>query len=319
MTVSDDNFDHASSDRALGDPARGDASASQKRKITPWPEPKLDRMAASRGDADAVRTLFEGCQLLLVGPDGQFPVQRDADEAALVATPPGAFDPVRDLLIGSIGGRPWFARPSDANDVAALGTSETLRASDIRDGDREVAAAAVALLYWHRSEPRCDRCHGETTMVVGGGSRTCAQGHDNFPRTDPAVIMALVDSRDRLLLAHQRVWPAGRCSVLAGFVEAGESAEAALAREVAEEVGLRTGEIHYLHSQPWPFPRSLMLGFAARADGEPQPDGVEIEWARWFSRDEVTEQLASGELSLPGAASIAGRMIERWRAGHLLG
>ena len=151
-----------------------------------------------------------------------------------------------------------------------------------------------------------------------------AEGHEEFPRTDPATICLVHDGADRVVLGRQTVWPERMFSLLAGFVEAGESFETCVAREIAEEIGLSVRDVRYLGSQPWPFPRSLMVGFHAVADPE-QPfsfnDG-EIAEARWFTRDEVRAALAIGdwtsaaasqsELLLPGSISIAREIIESW-------
>ena len=139
-------------------------------------------------------------------------------------------------------------------------------------------------------------------------------------RSDPAVIVAVTDADDRLLLGRQPVWAKGRVSVFAGFVEAGESLEQAVHREVFEEVGLRLGPPRYLGSQPWPFPRSMMLGFTARAlDTALTLDAREIEAARWYTRGQLETALAHGELTLPMRTSIAHRMITAWRRGELPG
>ena len=142
-------------------------------------------------------------------------------------------------------------------------------------------------------------------------------GAEIFPRTDPAVIMLVHDGGDRCVLGRQVVWPPGRFSILAGFVEPGESAEGAVAREVAEEVGLEVTDVRYVGSQPWPFPQSLMLGFTARADGDTtlHLDEDEIEEARWFTRDELRS--GSGPRVLPPPVSIARHIIDRWVEGEL--
>jgi NAD+ diphosphatase len=167
----------------------------------------------------------------------------------------------------------------------------------------------------------------------GGWSRVAEDGREDFPRTDPAVICLIHDGGDRVLLARQHSWPETMFSLLAGFVEAGESLERCVEREMREEVGLEVRDIEYLGSQPWPFPRSLMLGFAARADpGRPLvfSDG-EIAEAHWFTRDEVRDALAAGgwrtrpeageaapaggaRLLLPGSISIARTIVESWVA-----
>jgi NAD+ diphosphatase len=180
---------------------------------------------------------------------------------------------------------------------------------------------SVAVLGWHATHTHCPRCGTPTEPVEAGWSRRCpADGSGHYPRTDPAVIMSVVDADDRLLLGHNPAWPDGRYSTLAGFVEPGESLEAAVRREVAEEVGVVVGEVEYLGSQPWPFPASLMLGFAARAvDPTISTDDVEITDARWFTREELRSAAAAGDVLLPSGVSIARRLVEHWYGGELPG
>ena len=187
--------------------------------------------------------------------------------------------------------------------------------------DAGLATAAVALDAWHDRHPRCPRCGAPTRVAQAGWSRVCeVDASEHYPRTDPAVIMAVVDADDRLLLGHAAAWPAGRWSTLAGFVEAGESAEQAVRREVHEETGVVVDEVVYAGSQPWPFPASLMLGFRARATSTAvHVDGVEMADARWFTRDELTAAVASGDVLLPGGASIARALVEQWWGGPLPG
>ena len=174
--------------------------------------------------------------------------------------------------------------------------------------------ASVALSNWHSVHPRCARCGEPTQVATSGWSRKCPVcGAEHYPRTDPAVIMAVVDDADRILLGRQQVWPPKRYSTLAGFVEPGESLEAAVRREVFEEAGVRVGEVTYQGSQPWPFPQSLMLGFSGRATStDVEVDGEELAHARWWSREELAADVASGELLLPPGVSIARRLIEQW-------
>ena len=181
--------------------------------------------------------------------------------------------------------------------------------------------AALALANWHAVHPRCARCGTPTLVVQAGWARSCpACGAEHYPRTDPAVIMAVVDDEGRLLLGRQAAWPPKRYSTLAGFVEPGESLEAAVRREVAEESGVVVGEVEYRGSQPWPFPSSLMLGFRGHAVGTAvEVDGVELAHARWWTREEFEADLASGELMLPPRVSIARRLIEDWYGGPVAG
>ena len=151
-------------------------------------------------------------------------------------------------------------------------------------------------------------------MYSGHARRCTVEGTDEFPRSDPAMIVLVTDPADRALLARNAAWPAHRVSILAGFVEAGESAEQAVAREVQEEVGIAVGEVHYLGSQPWPMPQSLMLGFRAEATGsmELKVDDDEIAEAGWYSRDELTAAVADGTIRLPPPVSIAHQIIQSW-------
>jgi NAD+ diphosphatase len=202
------------------------------------------------------------------------------------------------------------------------------------------------LLTWHDAAGFCPRCGLPSVPSPAGWSRMCPRHHEDFPRTDPAVIVLVHDGIDSMVLARQPIWPIGRMSVLAGFVEAGESLEHTVAREVLEEVGVRVTDVSYLGSQPWPFPRSLMLGFAARAEpgAELRPRAGEIEEAHWFDRAAVRQMIAAEaaskdggdrwlarppdadaaggdsargtafEVVLPGPVSIARRMVEGWVA-----
>lgn len=183
-------------------------------------------------------------------------------------------------------------------------------------GPRDVDAymTAVALTNWHRTHRFCPRCGAPTKAVLAGWVRRCERdGTEHYPRTDPAVIMAVIDEHDRLLLARNAAWPLGRRSVLAGFVEPGERLEAAVAREVSEEVGVLVDDVTYCDSQPWPFPASLMLGFTARArSGDLRVDADEIVEAEWYTRERLAAAVADGSLGLPGRLSIARRLLELW-------
>ncbi|MCL2466476.1 MAG: NAD(+) diphosphatase [Micrococcales bacterium] len=190
----------------------------------------------------------------------------------------------------------------------------------LSDRDAGLATAAVALDHWHTTSRCCPRCGGPTHATTGGWVRVCqADGSEHYPRTDPAVIMAVVDGDERILLGHNVAWPARRFSTLAGFVEAGESLEAAVRREVAEETGVQVTGVDYVASQPWPFPSSLMLGFRAHAQAAaPQPDGTELTDARWFTRSELVACVQGGQVVLPGRTSLARVLIEDWFGSRLL-
>lgn len=196
------------------------------------------------------------------------------------------------------------ARPAGLYEVAGL----------LSERDAGLMVHAVALENWQRLHRFCPRCGERTVIAAAGHIRRCpACGAEHYPRTDPAVIMLVTDDQDRALLGRQLHWPEGRFSILAGFVEPGESLEQAVVREVLEECGVRVGDVSYIASQPWPFPSSLMLGFMARATtSEIRVDGEEIHEARWCSRDDLRESIESGEILPPSGFSIAVRLIELW-------
>ncbi|WP_445169254.1 NAD(+) diphosphatase [Mycolicibacterium sp. Dal123E01] len=195
----------------------------------------------------------------------------------------------------------------------------------IDDVSAQLLASALALLNWHENARYSATDGSPTKAIKAGWSRVNPlSGHEEFPRIDPAIIVLIHDGHDRAVLARQTAWPQRLFSLLAGFVEAGESFESCVVREVAEEVGLAVTDVEYLGSQPWPFPRSLMVGFHAIGDPEQEfvfHDG-EIAEAGWFTRAEVREALEHGDWSsesntrllLPGSISIAREIIESWAA-----
>jgi NAD+ diphosphatase len=192
----------------------------------------------------------------------------------------------------------------------------------LSDRDAGLMTHAVALANWHETFTHCPRCGALTDPFASGHGRRCpVDGSEHFPRVDPAMIVLVTDPDDRCLLARNASWPERRVSILAGFVEAGESAEQAVAREVHEETGVVVTAVTYLGSQPWPMPQSLMLGFRAKADGhqEIHVDDDEIAEAHWYSRAELAAVVASGELRLPPPVSIAHHIIESWYGADLPG
>lgn len=183
---------------------------------------------------------------------------------------------------------------------------------------------AIGLAEWHHATRFCPRCGGTLLSRAAGHELRCTQcDRAQFPRTDPAVIMAITHGDgdgEAILLGRNRAWPAGRWSTLAGFCEPGETLEDAVRREVDEEVGVRVGEVAYFGSQPWPLPASLMLGFTGRAlTTEIDVDGAEIEEARWWTRTELAAALRSGELVVPRGISISSSLIESWFGGPVDG
>lgn len=191
--------------------------------------------------------------------------------------------------------------------------------ADLDDTDAGVLTTAVALANWHSRHRFCPRCGGPTVIEEGGWVRRCTvDDSQHYPRTDAAIIVAVTDDEDRILLARGPHWPEGRLSVLAGFVEAGESLEATVHREVMEEVGLSLTDLVYRGNQPWPFPASLMVGFTARATtDELTLDPTEIVQAQWFTRGELSFAARSGEIAIPPRVSIARHLIEHWHGGPI--
>ena len=184
----------------------------------------------------------------------------------------------------------------------------------------ELAAAAVALATWDKNTKFCERCGASLKLACAGWEKHCtACAHITYPRTDPAIIVAITDDAERLLLIHGATWQPGRYSVVAGFVEAGESLAAAVAREALEEPGIKISQASYYVSQPWPFPRSLMFAFTARAGGqqEPKADMQEVGHAFWVSREEFTQLVLEGKVIVPGRASSGHALVRAWYGREL--
>lgn len=263
-------------------------------------------------------------------------------DAALVTCTPAEVGPAEWALLGAGGdGTPLLLAavepPTEAIDAAPAETWLGLRdTGGMLDPEQtELFVEAVALAGWLRDARYCSHCGGETQLQQAGWSRRCGScGREHFPRTDPAVIVA-VESEDgeRLLLGANAQWRGRMYSCFAGFVEAGESLENTVHREIEEEAGVLLSSLRYVSSQAWPYPRSLMIGFRATATGErrARPDGEEIIDVRWFTRDEIGAALAQDHaggtvagtddapaadearpVGLPGPASIARALIREW-------
>ncbi|GAA0406410.1 NTP pyrophosphohydrolase [Acrocarpospora corrugata] len=284
----------------------------------------IDRSALLRQDAAWLERAWaeEATRVVLVN-NGETLVRRDAEGAGLVLLPPGEAPEGRRYLLGlDTRNIAYFAVNTELPELPGTEITGLRQAGALLDDrDSGLLVYAVALEAWHSTHEFCPRCGSRTEVTAGGHVRTCPRdASQHFPRVDPAVIMAVYDDDDRILLARGPQWPEGRMSVLAGFVEPGESLEQAVIREVLEEVGVTVKAPRYLGSQPWPFPRSLMLGFFARAaTTELTRDPEEIAEARWFTRAELVAALDSGDLRLPPPVSIARRLIETWYGDTLAG
>lgn len=313
----------------------------------------MDRDEQLRFDTGYQRRTWARARLVVVDENGRTPVTwetqpeaafREGDAAAWdsaagsggtvvtrAATTLGDEPPPDAVLLGAAGGVPYWAvrgkpdllagdDPSEWADLRAAGAWLDALGSGLLTG-------AVAILNWHDMAGFCARDGSPTHPHNAGWARRCEQGHEEYPRTDPSMICLVHDGADRVLLARQPVWPEGRYSVLAGFVESGESLEACVHREVAEEVGIAVHDVRYLGSQAWPFPRSLMVGFHATGDADSilDPAEGEIADALWITRAELRAALARGDwggtapegekvVLLPGKVSIARTMLESWAA-----
>ena len=285
----------------------------------------LDRVADRRADAEwiAARWADSASRVLLVH-DGSTPVDMADDGTPVVRyVSPDQVDGGEIAFLGldETGTANFCARMDDHTSVPGRWWGLREVGAQLSDHDVGTLVTAVALDNWHAAHPRCARCGAPTRMASSGWVRVCDEdGSEHYPRTDPAVIMLAIDEDDRALLGRQGRWQPGWFSTLAGFVEPGESAEAAVRRETFEEAGIRVGELAYLGSQPWPFPCSLMLGYHAWATTtDVRVDGEEIVEARWFSREELARACAAREVALPPAVSIARRLVERWFGEPLAG
>lgn len=260
---------------------------------------------------------------------------RLGEDGSLVLRPPTPEDGDTLLLhLGRHGGVEYLAACRPGPDRDAESREEQLEeapfvslrkvAGDLPEVEAALLATAVGLANWHHHHPRCPRCGGPTEVVESGWVRRCPQDEsEHHPRIDPAIIVAVTDADDRLLLARNAAWPEGRFSVLAGFVEPGETIAGAVAREVAEETSVEVADVRFVADQPWPFPSSLMLGCVARAESTdlvPQPG--EIAEARWFTREAFAAGVSEGSITPAGRLSIAARLVEQWlgrRLDHLTG
>ena len=284
----------------------------------------VDRVTEKRTDPAWLEAAWAGPRTrVLVVSDGQALMRVQDEHAELVFVPPRAVPPGTRFLLGQdADGTVYFGVSADLPPALDSARPGSLREAGALLGDRDAGlfTHAVALANWHDTHTHCPVDGTPTTVDPGGHSTRCPKdGTEHFPRTDPAVIMLVTDPEDRALLARNAAWPGRRVSILAGFVDPGESAEQAVIREVAEETSITVTNVRYLGSQPWPMPRSLMLGFRADAPAGQAiaVDQEELAEAHWFSRDELLAAVKAREIALPPPVSIARHIIEDWFGGPL--
>jgi NAD+ diphosphatase len=282
----------------------------------------VDRAAERRRDDGWLAESWRSGQVLVVDPKGNAAGTADG----LELLPAGRAPAGERYFLGVDGEQAYWAvavtEPLEGPQVGLWEAGASLGARDAG-----LFTTARALANWHQTHRHCPRCGTATEVAQAGWIRRCpADGSEHYPRVDPAVIMLVHDGADGVLLGRKAEWPAGRYSILAGFVEPGESLEQAVAREVAEETGVAVHDVTYLASQPWPFPSSLMLGFSAPyAGGEPEIRDAELQDVRWFTRAEIERAAADednhdwgvpgdpgGPLQLPPRLAIARRLVEDW-------
>lgn len=286
----------------------------------------VDRRSEGRGDVARLVAGWPTARVLRVDACGRFPMSGTTLEwvpGVVVADAP----PADGVYLGSHDGVDLWS--VSAGDDLPDAEWVDLRAAvgRLTGAEPGLAATAVAMRHWHTGAAYSP-VHGRPTRTANAGwTRVDDAGAEQFPRTDSAVIFLVHDGvggrGERALLARGAAWPVGRFSTIAGFVEPGESLEQAVVREAREEVGIDVRDPQYLGSQPWPFPRSLMVGFIATADPAQPLDFLdgEVAEARWFERREIKDALAAGDwawtapsasLALPGSVSISRALIRAW-------
>ncbi len=273
----------------------------------------LDRADALRDDAKALAALWPQARVLVIDLEGLCFADADGELLAPTGEDIGG-GPGQAIFLGLRGQVAWFAISSDVIALDVPGRMELRQAAgEWAHADSTAFAQARALLHWQRRTRHCSVCGGKVEYRRAGYTARCLQCRaEHYPRVDPAVIVAVSDGQ-RLLMGRQAAWPANRYSVVAGFVEPGETLEQTVAREVMEETRVRVRTARYLGSQPWPFPGALMLGFEADAEADVPTVNGELEDARWFTVEDVGAALrGEGELLLSPRISISRSLIEHW-------
>lgn len=284
----------------------------------------FDRRGQLRQDEDRLRGLLQSnASKSLLWHDGRFAMQPDTprlfDYADLTSM---GLAPDQAIYLGHDRGTEIFGfrleeLPAGTDDVGWIG----LRAASHQVDDRLLSLMfyAQGLFNWHQNHSYCSRCGGTMAMVQAGHARQCRNrscARLSYPKIDPAVIFSIVNQADtdaRILLGRQAKWEAKRYSVIAGFVEPGETLEHAVRREALEETGIGLDRVEYVSSQPWPFPDSLMVGFSCTTQQEAiHLVDQELESAAWFRVSDIEDQVRAGSLKLPNQVSLSWHLIDRW-------
>ncbi len=297
----------------------------------------IDRQDPLRNDESALKKLWRDPDArVLPVHQGRCLITEPATQTAhlnwLPVQEPWQFSDA--IFLGTTGDTPWFTINLSDAELGTLALPAGAKFRDLRaigmrinHDDGALLIYAKGLTHWHSTTHYCSRCAAALENTQGGHVKRCSNTDCaalEFPRTDPAVIMLVTrtdeDGVERCLLGRSPVWPAGMYSTLAGFVESGESLQQAVIREVHEEAGIVVNNVQYMTSQPWPFPRSIMLGFRAEAlTSKITLDEVELEDAQWFSRDDLNRfgpwGDANSKYQLPRVDSIAYFLLEQWRSG----
>lgn len=313
VTFGGSGLDRAAEIRSDPDALAASAADPRSRAIALW------RGKPLVGEGGLTRLPLDHPLCAGAGPDPAILLGRDESGAALFAMDLSGWEPDAENAPS-----PGFLDPTEQVHPEAPdgATFRELRATmthlDARDA--ELAATARGVMEWHRTHRFCATCGAASDMIEAGWQRQCPScDRRHFPRTDPVVIMLILSGND-VLIGRSPGWPDGMYSLLAGFVEPGETIEAAVRREVFEEAGIRVGDVGYLASQPWPFPASLMMGCIGQATSRKiTVDPVELEHALWVSRERMMSIMAGADDEVRPArkGAIAHFLVSRWLADTL--
>jgi NAD+ diphosphatase len=276
--------------------------------------PGLDRDEHLRENVEALNHAWSNAKIIIIDLQGNARFNTDALEPVFLSGNDFFSErPDNTSFLGQSEGQSWFAvRAELVDEIPSFAVDLRTAAAAWPHLYASIFAQARALLYWQERNHFCGACGKSLSLLRGGFMAKCeACASEHYPRTDSAVIMAVNDG-ERILLGRQASWPLNRWSVLAGFLEPGESLEQTVIREVFEEAGVRVDRTEYAASQPWPFPASLMLGFHAYAVPQDAKAGDELEQVRWFTAQELSNGIRNGELGISPRLSISRWLIEDW-------